>query len=372
MKTNNSKTKAKAFLGAAFMLLIALIFTACPQKVKPKAEEPPAPPKHAVNFSVAGTGGTLKAEGDGITQPATSPITVEHGKEVIFTAKANDGYRVKGWTLDGNAVNGTAETYTLAVTQPATVKVSFELIPQAILTLAPNNLTIEVKAKTEDGSDITVEGCTETTLASEAKTKLTAKGATVILKGKITELSCYNNQLTALDVQGLTSLQKLDCGNNKLPELNVQGLTSLQSLSCRRNQLTALDVQGLTALQYLDCSNNKLPELNVQGLTALQKLYCIGNQLSVLNVQGLTALKKLECYINQLNAQAMTEILKALPAREAGDNAEAILYTEETNEPEGNCKDYTQPEDLKKAFDDAKGRNWKLQKLSESWEHVDI
>ena len=45
MKTNNSKTKAKAFLGAAFMLLIALIFTACPQKAKPKAEEP-APPEY--------------------------------------------------------------------------------------------------------------------------------------------------------------------------------------------------------------------------------------------------------------------------------------------------------------------------------------
>ena len=43
MKTNNSKHKAHAFLGAAFMLLIALIFTACPQKAKPKAEEPTPP-----------------------------------------------------------------------------------------------------------------------------------------------------------------------------------------------------------------------------------------------------------------------------------------------------------------------------------------
>ena len=46
MKTNNSKRKAKAFLGAAFMLLIALIFTGCPQKAKPKAEEPAAPPEY--------------------------------------------------------------------------------------------------------------------------------------------------------------------------------------------------------------------------------------------------------------------------------------------------------------------------------------
>ena len=37
-----TKHKAKAFLGAAFMLLIALIFTACPQKAKPKAQEKPA------------------------------------------------------------------------------------------------------------------------------------------------------------------------------------------------------------------------------------------------------------------------------------------------------------------------------------------
>lgn len=44
MKTCNSKIKAHAFLGAAFVLLITLMFTACPQKVKPKAEEAPAAP----------------------------------------------------------------------------------------------------------------------------------------------------------------------------------------------------------------------------------------------------------------------------------------------------------------------------------------
>ena len=44
MKTCNSKIKAHAFLGAAFVLLIALMFTACPQRAKPKAEEPAPPP----------------------------------------------------------------------------------------------------------------------------------------------------------------------------------------------------------------------------------------------------------------------------------------------------------------------------------------
>ena len=64
--------------------------------------------------------------------------------------------------------------------------------------------------------------------------------------------------------------------------------------------------------------------------------------------------------------------MKALPACVAGDNASAVLYTEETDVPEGNCKDFTQSEDLKKAFDGAKKRNWKLQKIDAYENCVDI
>ena len=329
------------------------------------------------------------------------------------------------------------------ITADTTVSVSFELIPVengAVLILSLDKLSIWVAANTEDGSDITVEGCTETRLASDTKTTLHARGTTVILKGKITELDvsgtyankqtltalnvqgltslqklycyhnqltelnvqgltslirleCYYNQLTELNVQGLTSLKVLECYSNQLTELNVQGLTALQKLSCWSNQLPELNVQGLTALQELSCWSNQLPELNVQGLTALQKLYCSENQLTALNVQGLTALqelycsynqltelnvqgraslKELDCYRNKLNAQAMTELLNALPARTAGDDAEATLYTEKTGEVEGNCKDYTQPAELKDAFDGAKKRNWKLKKNDESGREEDI
>ena len=289
----------------------------------------------------------------------------------------------------------------------------------ASLILSPDHLNIKVAANTEDGSDITVEGCTETRLASDTKTTLHARGTTVILKGKITELDvsgtyankqtltalnvqgltslqklycyhnqltelnvqgltslirleCYYNQLTELNVQGLTSLKVLECYHNQLTELNVQGLTSLKVLECYSNQLTELNVQGLTALQKLSCWSNQLPELNVQGLTALQKLYCSYNQLTELNVQGRASLKELDCYRNKLNAQAMTELLNALPARTAGDDAEATLYTEKTGVTEGNYKDYTQPAELKAAFEDAKSRKWQLMKVDASgnWEDI--
>ena len=419
---------------------------------------------YAVNFSVAGTGGTLKAEWDGITQPATSPIDVEHGKAVTFTATAESGYRVNTWTVLPNSAiqsgGGKGETTaTLKITANTSVSVSFEPIPEgAILTLATDKNIVSVMAKTEDGSDITVEGCTVNTFRSENQTELRANenGATVTLKGNIIELhvigtyqimgpltaldvsglaklqklnceinqltslnvqgcvalqelNCDSNQLTSLNVSNLTALHKLNCsynqksignqtltelnvqgctalevlncpGNklteldvkgliklknlfcnqNKLNSLNVKGLTVLQQLNCRENNLTALDVQGLTELKDIDCEENKLKTLNASNLTNLEHLSCNVNQLTELNVQGCTALKNLFCQSNKLDAKAMTALLNALPQREENDNAIAALYTEETGKPEENCKDYTQPDGLKTAFEGAKTKKWML------------
>ena len=346
-----AKHKAHAFLGAAFVLLIALMFTACKQPAsaeKPEPPAPPAPPKHAVTFSVEGTppNGTLKAILG--TSEITSGDKVEEGKWVIFTAKADEGYRVKEWKLDGNAILGhKSNTYPHKVTKPCAITVSFE--PYSVkLTLSPDKNTVKVKAKTADGSAIKVEGCTVTELTSDVETTLTAIGTKVTLIGDITELDCRgektpggNRPLIALDASGCTALQKLDCSGNQLATLNVRGLTALQELNCQTNQLTTL---------------------NVQGLTKLQKLECYSNQLKTLNVQSCTALKILLCYKNKLNADAFTKLFNDLPAREVSDKAKALLYSDQTASEE-NCKDFSQPESLKKAFEDAKNvKHWKMQK----------
>ncbi|QSH92275.1 hypothetical protein C5N99_07330 [Treponema medium] len=84
------------------------------------------PTTYKVTFSVDGTGGTLKAKADGVTETDKSPISVEKDKTVTFTATADSGYRVKGWTRDGEAVNGTNDSYSFTVTKGIEVKVSFE------------------------------------------------------------------------------------------------------------------------------------------------------------------------------------------------------------------------------------------------------
>ena len=442
--------KAHTFRGAAALIIAAfltLLFTGCPNAHGNKL----ATPKYQVTFNVDG-GGTLTAK-IGETEIKTD-TTVEQGKTVTFTATPDKGYKVKGWTLDDNAVNGTAETYTLAVTQSATITVSFEP-KKALLTLEAGKNTVKVKAKTADGSAIKVEGCSVNELANDTETTLTVtatdnklvligdiieldcrgeklgsnrplialdvSGCTALQKlncqyNKITaldvqglnalqELICNSNTLTALDVhgltkleklncntnqltalnaqgltelqelicndnqipelnvQGLTKLQKLNCQTNQIPELNVQGLTTLQELSCSANQLSTLDVSGLTALQKLYCRSNQIPELNVQGLTSLRELICNNNEITALNVQGCTALKSLLCYKNKLNADVFTKLFNDLPTRETSDGAKASLYVEDAGVDEGNCKNFTTPETLKKAFEDAKNvKHWKMQK----------
>ena len=338
MRISIKRKALGAFRNLGVVVLItatlAMCFIACNQtggggNAGGGGGKPTPPPKHAITFSVEGANGTLKVIVS--DKEINSGDEVEEGKTVNFVAMPDSGYRVKEWKLDDTVVTGkTSIIYIHTVTKACTVKVSFEVTSVeggAVLILSPHKLTIKVKAVTEDGSDITVEGCTKTTLANNTQTVLHATGTKVILKGKITELN-------------------------------------FNSVYDHNQSITALNVQGLTSLKLLACYSSELTALNVQGLTSLQVLYCPENQLTALNVQGLTSLKMLGCFSNKLNAQAMTKLLNALPAREASDKGDARLYTKKTDVTEENCKDFTQPAELKKAVEDAKSRNWKLHKIN--------
>ena len=168
-------------------------------------------------------------------------------------------------------------------------------------------------------------------------------------------------------------MQELNCGGNQLTALNVQGLTALQGLSCWGNQLTSLNVQGLSTLQRLYCRRNQLTALNVQGCTALQVLSCDINQLTALNVQGCTALKRLNCYNNRLTADAFKKLFDDLPQRDAGNRGYCDLYTEEPGVTEGNHTDFSAPPDLAAAFNNAKTvKKWKMYKRNGSGSWVEI
>ena len=119
MDKNGRTNRLLSRLAVGLMLAAMALFTGCPNKITVK------PVTFAVTFS-AGEHGTLKAKAEGIAETETSPITIEQGKTVTFRATPDSGYRVKGWTRDGEAVNGTNDSYSFTVTKGVEVKVSFE------------------------------------------------------------------------------------------------------------------------------------------------------------------------------------------------------------------------------------------------------
>ena len=118
----------------------------------------------------------------------------------------------------------------------------------------------------------------------------------------LTRLSCYNNQLTSLNVSNNTALTYLGCGDNQLTILDVSNNTALTALHCFDNQLTSLNVSNNTALTSLSCGNNQLTILDVSNNTALTSLQCGYNQLTILDVSNNTALTGLYCFVNELTS----------------------------------------------------------------------
>lgn len=134
----------------------------------------------------------------------------------------------------------------------------------------------------------------------------------------LTELDCYDNELTSLDISKNTALTSLFCNFNQLTALDVSQNTALTTLGCGNNQLTSLDVSKNTALTGLGCEFNQLTTLDVSKNTALVGLFCQNNQLTSLNVSQNTRLTDLRCLSNQIKGEAMDELVASLPTVKRG------------------------------------------------------
>lgn len=120
----------------------------------------------------------------------------------------------------------------------------FEEGQENTVVLRTQKQRIKLTVKTKKGSDVEVWNAGEKVAVlksdKEGEVLLKDTGKNVTIKGRdINTLSCNYNQLTSLNVQGLSTLQFLDCTRNQLTSLNLQGCTALQQLDCRDNLFTA-------------------------------------------------------------------------------------------------------------------------------------
>lgn len=171
---------------------------------------------------------------------------------------------------------------------------------------------------------------------------------------KLSSLSCYMNQLTSLDISALTDLTSLSCSYNKLTNLDLSALTkltfldfshnqissidlskliNLKSLNCTSNKLTSLDVTPLVNLTSLNCQAMSLTELDLSTLTKLESLLCsAGNKLTSLDVTPLVNLKALYCYGNNLSLLDISSLTKLEQIvcgvqRDANDKSQDLTLT---------------------------------------------
>ena len=117
----------------------------------------------------------------------------------------------------------------------------------------------------------------------------------------LTYLDCGLNQITSLDVSQNINLIDLHCHYNDLTSIDVSQNTLLESLEIHGNLLTLLDVSQNTALTYLSCGVSTLTDLDLSQNTLLAILDCGSSQLTSLDVSQNTSLSTLYCNDNNLN-----------------------------------------------------------------------
>lgn len=116
----------------------------------------------------------------------------------------------------------------------------------------------------------------------------------------LTNLNCYTNNFTALDLTGCSELIGLSCGNNNLTSLNVQDCSNLTTLQCDGNKLSSLDISMCPYLLTLSCGNNNLETLDLSNCHNLDRLFCQDNKLSSLDISMCLKLSLLYCQNNML------------------------------------------------------------------------
>lgn len=108
---------------------------------------------------------------------------------------------------------------------------------------------------------------------------LTGINAFVNLKQLIVS---YNN-LTTINVSGISTLQWIECQGNQLTTLNLSSNTNLQQVWCQQNQLTSLVLPSSPSLFGVWCYSNQLATLNLNNNTGITQLFIQGNQLTSFN-----------------------------------------------------------------------------------------
>ena len=129
---------------------------------------------------------------------------------------------------------------------------------QATITLTtsrPISQKISLMIKAEN-DDFTIEGVEGIPMVGKY-VKYTLTSQTITIRGRITQLACWGNDLTAISLDNCQDLTVLGCSSNKLTKLDLSHCPKLLILGCARNQIKG-DAMKALAESLPDRRNTEL------------------------------------------------------------------------------------------------------------------
>ena len=117
-----------------------------------------------------------------------------------------------------------------------------EVATITLTTSRPIGQKIYLMIKAED--DFTVEGVDGVPFDG-SYIKYTLTSQTITIRGRITQLACWGNDLTAISLENCQDLTILTCSSNKLTTLDLSHCPKLSLLACARNQIKGEAMKAL-------------------------------------------------------------------------------------------------------------------------------
>ena len=127
----------------------------------------------------------------------------------------------------------------------------------------------------------------------------------------------------------------LTAANCKLTDINVKGAPHLTTLFLPYNELSELDLSQSALLESIILAHNSLQAIHWTKMPNLTHLYLYDNELTNVDVTGMPKLTTLHIFSNQIGANAMEQIVNALPQRNPEDKAD-LMAIDTKSAKEGN------------------------------------
>ncbi|UTC43789.1 leucine-rich repeat protein [Treponema sp. OMZ 857] len=306
----------------AGVLMFAIVFTLTGCKPinghdTKKPGVPSTPETFSLTFS-AGEYGTLKVKSDGIAESSTSPINIEFGKTVEFTAVPSSGYQVDLWTVtplgalmsDGRQGDTTAK---VKITANTMVGITFKPVYTQVLYTDLDNCLKTIEPAVDGICYIEVTGLTKNDVKHDwdgASSQANASPLGEMLKK-------YSQKRIALKfgdtpISGLTDMDCCFYGCANLVEVSdiPSGISNMQGCFIDCTSLETAPIIPASVINIKECfagctSLSRVPVIpqNVQRMGE-----CFSGCISLVSVPVIPATveKMKECFNNCTKLTAVT------------------------------------------------------------------